>query len=394
MEILNLILSSVVIVAVINMIIQNRTNKLQYITSERSKWREEIKKSALELGKCSSYGKKCKKLFVKLKVNLNSYGYCADGNYPEDKKLNIMQDQHIWKEMDYIEKGKVQFSQGKKHLQEYLSLLLKFDWERSKEEAETDAGLVVSIILYWLMVAMGIFFHKDIFQDGKFSLDLEAAMSSVIAYLIPFMCIWSIRFMDSIKNIRDDKWYKMTFWWLIFWIIGILLFGVVHLYFYFMNAMAFVWLGGVILFFIAFFLMADSTVEKKRRYARYENAVICIMPEVPFMLHLYSEGVLELLVADKFEKLNIKIDWGYSDHNQELVKDLIDELKTLEHADIRWKKYVRWRHRVKYMVIRLWEKNILLEDYILEHPKCLKAILKYENKYYVGYPKMLMIKTD
>lgn len=132
---LNLVLSSAVIVAIINLFIQNRNNKLQYITNYRSKWREQLRKSVANLEKSSRYDDKCRQIFTKIKINLNSYGYCADGNYPDDSKLNIMKDQHIWKTLHMVEQEDIDFEDGKKRLEDYISLLLKFDWERRKEEA-------------------------------------------------------------------------------------------------------------------------------------------------------------------------------------------------------------------------------------------------------------------
>ncbi len=49
MDFLEIILSSAVVVAVINMIMQNKNNKLQYITNERSNWRKELKEISVKL---------------------------------------------------------------------------------------------------------------------------------------------------------------------------------------------------------------------------------------------------------------------------------------------------------------------------------------------------------
>ena len=69
---LNLVLSSAVIVAIINLFIQNRNNKLQYITNYRSKWREQLRKSVANLEKSSRYDDKCRQIFTKIKINLHS----------------------------------------------------------------------------------------------------------------------------------------------------------------------------------------------------------------------------------------------------------------------------------------------------------------------------------
>ncbi len=396
-DILNLILSSAVIVAIINMIVQNKNNKLQYITAERSEWRKEIKKCAIELEKCSSYGKKCKKIFAKLKVNLNSYGCCADGEYPEDEKLDILQDQHIWKEMHSIETGTKAFQTGKKHMQEYLSLLLKFDWERSKEEVKTDNNLIVSIVLYWLSIGVVLLFHKDLYGEDN-TLNLGLILAHVIIFMPSFMFLWGIRFIDAVKSIRKAKWYKMTSVWLIFWMIGMLSFVLFYIVTILEIQHWIAWIGGAIgflLFIMSFSLMADSTAEKKRRYMKYENALIKAMSsEEQFMLYLYKATVRELIIEDRFQKFNIMVDWTYLHNASKQVDRLLNEIRKKEKDNVPWEDYIHWRSKVRYHICHALKKADSLEEFVLRRPQSLKPILKYKQEFYVGYWAMLRIQID
>ena len=54
MGFLEIILSSAVVVAVVNMIMQNKNNKLQYITNERSNWRKELKEISAKIQQAQS----------------------------------------------------------------------------------------------------------------------------------------------------------------------------------------------------------------------------------------------------------------------------------------------------------------------------------------------------
>lgn len=393
MSVLEIILSSAVIVGFIDMIIHNKSNKLQYITAERSKWREELKQCALQLEECKSYDKKCKKIFAKLKANLNSYGYCADGEYPEDRKLNLMQDQHIWKAMYLIEQGIVEFYEGKKHMQEYLSLLLKFDWERSKEEADVDGSLIISIVSYGLIILISIVFRIDAFDEGEFVMELDAIMSVLMALSLPFLCLWGTRFLDSVKNFRDNKWYKKTFAWLVSWLAGVFIFVGVYLGCLSKMENKIMWCGGWVLFIIAFILMADSTADYKRRYIRYENAIISIETEIPCNLYLYSEQIRELLVEDKFQNLNLLVEWRYLKYKRDWVETLLEEIVGLD-KQLNWESYIRWGYKIKFERINRREQKISWENYILAHPKCLKPILRYEDNLYIGYINMLKAKIE
>lgn len=149
---IKLILSSAVISAVISGCVAvlnfRRQNNLQYITGERKEWREEIRKIAQGL-----YGASYKdtlELLVRLKVRINAFGN-------KGIKTSYMYDAHIWKVIAEIEEKKcskelLQLKQ--KQLIEYLALLLKFDWERSKKEVQ---GNIQSIIGWGLCIMSAIY---------------------------------------------------------------------------------------------------------------------------------------------------------------------------------------------------------------------------------------------
>ena len=124
-----------VIAAVISAIIAYSTLKkqsnLQYITSERQKWRETIREIAEKLNG-ANYNK-TKELLVQLKVRINPYG--------KDLKKGALdyyyKDGHIWELIQKIEEkplDRKDLQNRQNRMIEYLSLLLKSDWERSKQE--------------------------------------------------------------------------------------------------------------------------------------------------------------------------------------------------------------------------------------------------------------------
>ena len=79
-ELLNILLSSAVIVALIEWISKNKSNYLQHITNNRAEWRKSLKDISVKLYKSDK--RTIGSVFTELKVNLNSYGLHPSGNYP------------------------------------------------------------------------------------------------------------------------------------------------------------------------------------------------------------------------------------------------------------------------------------------------------------------------
>lgn len=142
------ILGSSVIVAMIafisSLIMSSKQNRLQYITAERKEWRERIRYIEKRLG-TSSY-KETLQIINELKANINSYG--------KDEKI-ILKDSHIWDIIEKIESTNYNMKNlgmDKKKLIDYIVLLLKYDWERSKKETQLNTVKFLSAIMYILCV--------------------------------------------------------------------------------------------------------------------------------------------------------------------------------------------------------------------------------------------------
>lgn len=143
---IEIVLSSVVLSAivsgVITYIIANKKSKLQYITDERKKWRNKIRKIAKKLHN-ASYADTLS-ILTELKVRLNAFGAnkCS-------KQYN--KDVHIWQIINEIEttkQSKLNLIAKQEELIEYLALLLKADWERSKQEVTGNKYLFASSLYF------------------------------------------------------------------------------------------------------------------------------------------------------------------------------------------------------------------------------------------------------
>lgn len=145
---INNILSSAVLAGLIVYFQTNRDNKLKYITEERKNWRERIKKLISELiSLLKNYDsdkndkKEIDRILVELRLNLN----------PLDRE-----DIKIIQTLDEIEISLEKLDNKKLNiLVEQVQFLLKFEWEKAKNEAknknlalEIGIGIIILLNVY------------------------------------------------------------------------------------------------------------------------------------------------------------------------------------------------------------------------------------------------------
>ena len=155
---MNVILTSTVIAAVISLLANvynsRRTGKLKYITEERQKWREDIREIAENITKCSQFNIGVQLTRLKMRINANGVKTIITEKEGNNKKRagRYLNDAHIWKLIDELENPESieKFEDNKKKLFLYLSALLKYDWERAKQEvkgSELDSLQIVFSVL-------------------------------------------------------------------------------------------------------------------------------------------------------------------------------------------------------------------------------------------------------
>lgn len=172
----SIILSSAVIATIISSgisyLISKRDSNLQYITGERKEWRESIRNIAVKL-KSADY-EQSMILLTELKVRINAFGISEEDYFI---------DSHIWRLMQDMEEEKNinNLLKLKKRLIEYLSLLLKYDWERSKEEVRGNKNRIFANLLYILIVIyIGISF---IFGENFKIVGIRQGLSTYIMFV-------------------------------------------------------------------------------------------------------------------------------------------------------------------------------------------------------------------
>lgn len=197
------LLTSGVIAAIVAGIIEifkiNNSNKATYIIKQREKWREKIRTIADEI-----YGSDKNNIGIpltKLKTRINAYGKPEiDGRKHELKNSEkyYITDAHIHETICKLEKQE-NFEENKEKLIHYLSLLLKFDWERSKREAKFNKTYVVSLILEILGLVQLYFFTKEKNQMNLFLIGLLAFF-----YFLP-------KIIEILNETQTPREYKNSF---------------------------------------------------------------------------------------------------------------------------------------------------------------------------------------
>ena len=132
----------------------NKKNNLEYITQERTKWREDLRKILVDIGDTE----KREKAIIRLKGQLNPYGKNIDF---KGTKTYFMQEGHIW---DLLEKDVSEIDYVT--LSFYIELLLKYDWERSKDEIKYQVSNPLYNLFRWLLIILSIYLvYKDTSLD-------------------------------------------------------------------------------------------------------------------------------------------------------------------------------------------------------------------------------------
>lgn len=153
----------------------NKSSKLKYVTAERSEWRSQMRDITNELSSKKEDKTSIDEILTKYKTRLNPYGDGHDNDY--------LRDGHIWKVINQIEKDKTN-NELIDELIKYISLLLKFDWERAKSEVSFNSKSLISNCLYIITNIMFVYFAY-IFFDGTVLEIIVALLIFSLVYFVP-----------------------------------------------------------------------------------------------------------------------------------------------------------------------------------------------------------------
>ena len=176
----------------------NKEARLSRITDERKTWRDEIRQVAEELSTIDIDHFDNDKdesdlisLLTKLKTRINSRGFC---------NKDILKDSHIWSSIRKLEKKETRSNIEISKLINYLSALLKHDWERSKLEVKINTSQIIGYGIYAVSNAILVYCAYDNFTGTK----IKDVALLVAIFLVMFFSPDLLLFVYRIMNLKWD----------------------------------------------------------------------------------------------------------------------------------------------------------------------------------------------
>ncbi len=177
---------------------------------ERKAWREKIRIISIEIQQCKYMETDKKRLeenIAKLEMYINPYGKAG--------KVKYLEDGHIWNVIENVREAEneEEFEKNKKLLLDFLKLLLKEDWERSKREVKGYWNIVCCSAITCIIIALYAIIYFGI-------LKLHNVVNFMIVPVISIGLPLFIReyFIESIKKlVKERKDIKNNTWLKIKW---------------------------------------------------------------------------------------------------------------------------------------------------------------------------------
>lgn len=200
--VLTIILGSSVIATLISSFVsklmQDKSNKLKYITEERQRWRKELREAAVELrriGKNDNWNgfKTVAEAKTFFQVRLN-----PDDN--EDIKLIS-----LFKEQD----GEIP-AENLNELSEAISSLLKHDWERVKQETSSTGLKRAHIIILVLVLSLLVLYHTKLLDPLIGAIVGDSEINATLIKSVSVSCLYALLIVllivPLLLTLLDWKW--------------------------------------------------------------------------------------------------------------------------------------------------------------------------------------------
>ena len=330
--------------AILVFLSNNKKNQLDYIVKERTEWRKKLE-GIIENLQVPSERKGALK---RLRALINPYGYNLDIKNTKDY---FMKDGHIW---DSLAKGKY------KDIIYFLSLLLKHDWERRKQEAKFQYLNALSWIVqiffcvfnFYLIYLVGSnlvgsnlvgsnLVGSNFTNFARSYISLYSLIYSFFAFMFQRTFIGFLKRKSS-KNVKGKLivfLFCFAFPYLINWIIGI-----VYTTFLKNFSIAIIALLGVYIYEFYYLQLVSNKVE--------ENYVKAI---------------------EKFLKKSLKIDNKANTLNNDIIR-LESKVYSYENRKVDLELLEKKRRKLRKKLIRKGQPNIF------RHPIRFYLFLKKKKR--------------
>ncbi|MBO5209544.1 MAG: hypothetical protein J6B68_09405 [Lachnospiraceae bacterium] len=372
---INMILSSAVIAAITSYIATQKSNQLKYITSERAKWRKEIKRIAGDLSECERYNKKAKRLLTDLKLRINSYGKKEE--YPSDICLNFFEDEHIWKEISKIEAG-ADFILHRDRVLRYLELLLKFDWERSKRETKTEQKTIVLAMVFLAIIIVSVFVDYAIVKGNAISsniLEIIQEEGVLFSGQIVILLLFLLPFLGEYTGFsKKEKTYNKNALEFVCCMLGelIVIFGGLW---YLIKCEQSIYLVFIYIETFLGMLFLAQEINGKRNYREYSNCVMQCFADEPLLIYsgksTWKDMFCLLFIEPKFNDYGITYKRVYA----------LEALSQNEASQI----ISKWWTLRKYNKLKKKNEELTEKEFLIQYPKACKIFVKRGVQMVTGF---------
>lgn len=330
--------------AILVFLSNNKKNQLDYIVKERTEWRKKLEGIIENLQVPSEREGALKRL----RAQINPYGYNIDIKNTKDY---FMKDGHIW---DSLAKGKY------KDIIYFLSLLLKHDWERRKQEAKFQYLNALSWIVqiffcvfnfYLIYLVSSDLAGSDLAKSDLAGLDVTNFVRSYISLYLLICSFFAFMFQRKFIGVLKRKspnnvkrkflvfLFCFAFPYLINWIIGI-----VYATFLKNFSIAIIALLGMYIYEFYYLQLVSNKVE--------ENYVKAI---------------------EKFLKKSLKIDNKANTLNNDIIR-LEAKLYDFENSKVNIGSLEKKRRKLRKKIIKKEQPNIF------QHPIRFYLFLKKKKR--------------
>lgn len=195
---------STIVSAIIAFVQNNKKNNLDFVTKERSEWRKNLKEILSEL----SDDRKKEYAIIKLKSEINPYGKNMSN---KNIKPYYMKEGHIW---DLLDSEEVDFDR----LAFYIELLLKFDWERSKNEVRFQPTKMINRVLNLLLFFSSLYCIYHIMSVDIICVNIQTYETTILFIINAIISIFAYILILVQPSITDTiisnppKTQKMLIW--------------------------------------------------------------------------------------------------------------------------------------------------------------------------------------
>ena len=338
--------------AILVFLSNNKKNQLDYIVKERTEWRKKLE-GIIENLQVPSERKGALK---RLRAQINPYGYNLDIKNTKDY---FMKDGHIW---DSLAKGKY------KDIIYFLSLLLKHDWERRKQEAKFQ---YLNALSWIVQIFFCVFNFYLIYLVGSNLVDSNLVDSVLVgsnftnfarSYISLYFLIYSffafmfqrtfIGFLKrkSSKNVKGKLivfLFCFAFPYLINWIIGI-----VYTTFLKNFSIAIIALLGVYIYEFYYLQLVSNKVEEN--YVKAIEEFLKKSLKIDNKANTLTNDIIRL-EAKLYDFENSKVNIGTLEKKRRKLRKKIikKEQPNIFRHPIRFYLFLKKKKRISKLILRM-----------------------------------------